>query len=81
MAIEVRKKENESVGSMLRRFSRMVQASGLINQARDLRFKKSAPTRRQKKLSALHRAQMRNKFLEMYKMGKIDESKKKGRRR
>jgi len=36
--IEVKKKDNESVGSLLRRFSRKVQQSGLLLQARSVRF-------------------------------------------
>ena len=36
--IEVKKKENESTGSLLRRFSKKVQQSGLLLQARSSRF-------------------------------------------
>lgn len=51
--IEVKRKDNESVGSLLRRFSKKVQQSGLLIQARNSRFKekRKAEPREEKALS------------------------------
>ncbi len=73
MAIEVRKKERESPGSLLRRFSRRVQQSGVLLQARRNRFYKKPKTKRQAKESALYRQQIRAQREKMIKLGLLEE--------
>ena len=73
MTIEVTKKDNESFLSMLRRFNRRLKASGVLRKARARRFKASKPTRRQKRLSALHREEMKEHFEKLRKLGKPTE--------
>jgi hypothetical protein len=52
----------------------MVQASKLVKQTRSGRFKTVEPTRRQKRLSALHRTKMREFYQVQFKLGKpVDE--------
>jgi len=53
MAVEVRRKEKEPVGSLLRRFTRRVQQSGILLNARRGRFFVKTKTKRQSKASAL----------------------------
>ena len=73
MAIEVRKKEREPVGSLLRRFTRRVQQSGVLLSARKGRFYQKPKTKRQTKASALRREQLRSQRREMMKEGTLEE--------
>lgn len=71
MPITVRKKEKESVQSLLRRFSRRIQQSGVLVRARRGRFYVPPITKRQKKLSALRRGQIQKEREKLYKLGKL----------
>ena len=73
MAIEVRKKDKETTGSLLRRFSRRVQQSGVLLSARKGRFYKKPKSRREMRESALYRAKVRKEVDKLKKMGKFDE--------
>lgn len=73
MAIEVRKKDRETTGSLLRRFSRRVQQSGILLRARRSRFYTKPKTRRQMKASALRREQLRRQRTELIKLGLLEE--------
>jgi ribosomal protein S21 len=73
MAIEVKRKEREPVGSLLRRFTRRVQQSGVLLSARRGRFYQNPKTKRQIKASALRREQLRSQRREMMKMGLLEE--------
>ena len=71
MPVTVRKKEKESVQSLLRRFSRRIQQSGVLVRARRGRFYISPLTKRQKKLGALRRQEIRKEREKLYKLGKL----------
>lgn len=73
MSIEVRRKEKEPVGSLLRRFTRRVKQSGVLLTARRSRFYQKGKTKRQIKESALRREQLRAQRKEMMKMGLLEE--------
>lgn len=73
MAVEVRRKEKEPVGSLLRRFTRRVQQSGVLLNARRGRFYVKSKTKRQTKASALRREQLRGMRSEMMKAGLLEE--------
>ena len=73
MAVEVKRKEKEPVGSLLRRFTRRVQQSGVLLNARKARFYRKPKTKRQIKSSALRREQLRGQRREMLKMGLLEE--------
>ncbi len=77
MAVEVQKREKESVQSLLRRFSRRVQQSGILIRARRGRFYIPLLTKRQKKLSALRRLEIQKEREKLYKLGKLDHEFKK----
>jgi len=72
MAIEVRKRERESVQSLLRRFSRRVQQSGILIRTRRGRFYIPPLTKRQKRLSALRRFEIKKEREKLYKLGKLE---------
>jgi ribosomal protein S21 len=71
--IEVKKKDNESVGSLLRRFSRKVQQSGLLLQARSVRFQEKPKSRTERRKSALRRNQIVAQKERDRKLGKLEE--------
>lgn len=71
MAIEVKRKENESVGAMLRRFTRSVQQSGILIRARKMRFVEASKTKREIRESALYRQGKKKEEARLIKLGKI----------
>lgn len=75
MPITVRKKEKESVQSLLRRFSRRIQQSGVLLRARRGRFYVPPITKRQKKLGALRRQKIQKEREKLYKLGKLPPEK------
>ena len=54
MAIKVRKREGESVNTLLYRFNKRVQQSGLVREVRRRQFRKRVENRRKRKDSALY---------------------------
>lgn len=72
MAIEVKKRERESVQSLLKRFSRRVQQSGILIRTRRARFYISPLTKRQKRLGALRRLENQKEREKLYKLGKLE---------
>ena len=71
--VEVRRKQNESVGSMLRRFNRFVQQSGVLVKAKKSQFRVKKPTERKEKMAAImgmHLSALRRR---LEKLGKYDE--------
>lgn len=57
--VEVKKKENESFESLLRRFNRKIQQSGVLIRARRIRFYEAPKSRNLQKEAARRRAQIR----------------------
>ncbi len=71
--IEVKKKDNESIGSLLRRFSKKVQQSGLLLQARSSRFKDKNLSRTERRKTALRRNEITTEKEKLRKFGKLEE--------
>lgn len=71
--VEVNRKANESVGSMLRRFTRRVQQSGLIVRARSLKFYHSPTSKRERREAALYREKVVKERERLWKLGKLEE--------
>lgn len=71
MPIEIKKKERETTQSLLRRFQKRVQQSGILVRARRSRFYVPEPTKRQKKASALRRLVNQKEREKLYKLGKL----------
>ncbi len=70
---EVRRKKGESFESMLRRFSRRMQESGRLLQAKKIRFHKRDKSKTDLKKSALHRMVARDKIEYLLRAGKVKE--------
>lgn len=69
--VEVKLKEGESYESMLRRFTRKIQQSGVLIRARKLRFFQAPKSKALRRQSALKRAELREEREELKKLGKI----------
>ena len=67
--IEVKKKEGESFDSLLKRFSRKVQQSGILYRARKIRYYERKKSRNLRRRSALRRAELKVEREEMKRLG------------
>ncbi len=82
--VEVKKREGESGESLLRRFTKKVQQSGLLIRAKKGRFYDPPKTKREIRVDALRRKSIREKKDYLRKIGKLEEFDRKrptGRRR
>ncbi len=73
MTIEVKKKDRETSESLIRRFSRRVQQSGVLLHARKSRFRKDEKSKREKREEALYKIKIRKEIEKLKKLGKFDE--------
>ena len=80
--VEVRKRDNESTESLLRRFSKRVQQSGVLLRAKKRRFYEAPKNKRAMRSDALRRKTIRDQREQLRKLGKLEEFdlKKRGRR-
>ena len=78
--VYVKRKERESTAAMLRRFSRRVQASGVLMRARKSRFYHPKFTKRALRERALRRMASVKERERLSKLGKLPEEKRRGRR-
>ena len=69
--VRITKRETESTGSLLRRFSRAVKLSGVLAQARGRRYYEAPKSEFQKKREALERIKRRKESERLKKLGKI----------
>ena len=68
--VEVKKKENESFDSLLRRFNRKIQQSGVLIRARRIRFFEPPKSRNLQKVAARRRSQIKSQKEELKKLGR-----------
>lgn len=78
--IDVKRKRGESFEAMLRRFSRRVQLSGTMRQARKIRFHDEGKSKTAVRKSALRRLELQKQYDKLKKMGKLPEPAKKSYR-
>ena len=71
--MEVRRKPNESIGSLMRRFSRLVQQSRLLVRAKASRYFRKKPNERVEKNRAIMREELRALRKRLERMGQYDE--------
>jgi len=73
MTIEVNKKDRETSESLIRRFTRRVQQSGVLVRARRTRFRADEKSKREKRSEALYKIKIRKEIDKLKKLGKFDE--------
>ncbi len=71
--IQVRKKEKENSETLIRRFFRRIQQSGILKEARKTRFQAPKKTKRQKREDALYKVKIRKEIEKLKKMDRFDE--------
>ncbi len=71
--IEVKKRDNESSESLVRRFTKRVQQSGVLLRAKKRRFYEPAPNKRELRVDALRRNHIRQEREILRKLGKLEE--------
>ena len=69
--VEVKKKNNESGASIIKRFTRRVQGSGILPRVRSIRYEERQPSDYTKKKKRLRSLESKKKYDLLYKMGKI----------
>lgn len=78
---EVKKKKGESFESLMRRFTRRIQDSGTILQARKIRFKEKDKSKNANRAAAIRRTEIGARREYMLKSGKMKEEDFRRRRR
>jgi len=71
MVLEIKKRERETTQSLVRRFGRRVQQSGILIRARKNRFRKKAKSRQAKKKAAIRREELKKEYKKLKKLGKL----------
>ena len=72
--VEVKRKDGESFESLMRRFSRKIQQSGVLVRARRTRFFEPARSRNLLREDAARRAINKEKREELKKLGKLPQT-------
>lgn len=71
--IQVKRKERETAESLIRRFSRRVQQSGVLRKKRRDRFFDKGKSKTQRRDEALYKVKIRKEIDHMKKMGRFDD--------
>ncbi len=71
MGIEARKQNRETPQSLIRRFSRKIQQSGILLRARRAQFRKPTKSQQMKKRAALRREEIKKEYEKLRKLGKV----------
>lgn len=71
--IQVKKKDNETSESLIRRFSRRIQQSGVLMQARKKRFNAKRKSKKQKRDDALYKVRIRKEINKLKKIDKFND--------
>lgn len=71
--IQVKRKDRETSESLIRRFSRRVQQSGVLRQVRKQRFHMEEESREKRRATALYKVKIRKEINRLKKLGKFDD--------
>lgn len=71
--IEVHKKDKETTESLIRRFSRRIQQSGVLVRARRTRFRTEEKSKVEKRAEAIYKVRIRKEIDRLKKLGKFDD--------
>jgi len=70
---EIKRHENETTPSALRRFTKRVQQAGVLSRARKIQFKSRKLSDYKKRKNALRRIARRKEIEKLQKLGKINK--------
>ncbi len=68
--MEIKRREGEPTNAFLYRFSKKIQQSGILREAKKRKFKTRPESKLKKKLSALHREKKKKEVMNARKMGR-----------
>jgi len=68
-SITIKKREGETAASLLYRFNKRIQQSGILREAKKRRFSNRLPNRNARRRSALHREKKRREIERAKKLG------------
>lgn len=71
--IEVKKNANESNMNLVRRFTRKVQESGIIQKVKSKRYNKRAESKVKIKVTTLKKLERKKTQEKLYKLGKVNK--------
>lgn len=71
--VQVEKNNNESTANLIRRFTKRMQGSGIVNRIRKERYFKRTKSRNVGKTARLIKLEKKEKYDTMLKLGKIAE--------
>lgn len=71
--VRVTRREHETTGALIRRFTRRIQRAGVLLQARKIRFYERKPNRGERRRSAQRRSEIAEERLELFKLGKLED--------
>ncbi len=77
---EVKRKRGETFESLLRRFTRKVQQSGRLIQAKKVRFYERPKSEAKRRVTALRRLRIQEEREYLKKIGKLKDEPERGRR-
>ncbi|TRZ64380.1 MAG: 30S ribosomal protein S21 [Spirochaetia bacterium] len=69
--MEVKRREGEPTNAFLYRFSKKIQQSGILREAKKRKFRTRPESKLKKKLSALHREKKKKEIAKARKMGRV----------
>jgi len=72
--VEVTKNNNETSSSIIRRFTKRVQESGVIKRAKSLRYNERMKSDYVKKKKTLKRLTKRNEVARLRRLGKMEDA-------
>ena len=73
MVLEVKKQPTESSQSLVRRFTRGIQQSGVLFGVRKRQFRHRPKSRQARRKAALRREEARKEYEKLRKMGKLEK--------
>ena len=71
--IEVNRKDRESPESLIRRFSRRIQQSGVLMRARKVRFRTDEKSKTELRAGAMYKIKVKKVVNRLKKIGKFEE--------
>ncbi len=74
MALEIKKQERESIQSLIYRFNKSVQHSGILMRARKIRFRQREKSRDMRKRAALRREELKKEYEKIQKLGETKKN-------
>ena len=71
--VHITKKPRESIASLIRRFSRTIQLSGIVGEAKSRRFRSRPTTERKEQRRAIMREELRKLRISLEKKGQYSD--------